>query len=229
MLLLAAHVRHALLWPSLPLPWDSSVPQQTNPGTSSPTLIRCPLVCGVIFIFIWLILVLFLSLLCRPTHPYLLLPHLIFCDSESAYSFYFYLPLCLLLGYGLCTRPAPNMYVYKHLVRATLPPSTLFADRVLLHRGYSISEPNAWGETVSKPLGLTLGLVYNLSRLQLTRWSLHSIAKWEWHRRRCWPWGALQAIKRWVGCRSAVWIGRGWVGRERGGVLKVLAVDETSS
>ena len=27
-------------------------------------------------------------------------------------------------------------------VRATLPPSTLFADRVLLHRGYSISEPN---------------------------------------------------------------------------------------
>ena len=38
-------------------------------------------------------------------------------------------------------------------VRATLPPSTLFADRALLHRGYSISEPNAWGETVSKPLG----------------------------------------------------------------------------
>ena len=30
----------------------------------------------------------------------------------------------------------------KDLVRATLPPSTLFTDRVLLHRGYSISEPN---------------------------------------------------------------------------------------
>ena len=72
-------------------------------------------------------------------------------------------------------------------VRATLPPSMLFADRALLCRGYSISEPNAWGETVSKPLGLTLGLVYNLSRLQLTRWSLHSIAKWEWHRRWCQP------------------------------------------
>ena len=28
-------------------------------------------------------------------------------------------------------------------VRATLPPSMLFADRALLHRGYSISEPNA--------------------------------------------------------------------------------------
>ena len=27
-------------------------------------------------------------------------------------------------------------------VRATLPPSMLFADRALLHRGYSISEPN---------------------------------------------------------------------------------------
>ena len=73
------------------------------------------------------------------------------------------------------------------IVRATLPPSTLFADRVLLCRGYSISDPNAWGELVSKPLGLTLGLVYNLSRLQLTRWSLHSITKWEWHRHRCWP------------------------------------------
>ena len=35
-------------------------------------------------------------------------------------------------------------------VRATLPPSTLFADRALLRRGYSISEPNALVETVSK-------------------------------------------------------------------------------
>ena len=31
----------------------------------------------------------------------------------------------------------------KVVVRATLPPSTLFADSVLLHRGYSISVPNA--------------------------------------------------------------------------------------
>ena len=68
---------------------------------------------GVIFIFICLILVLYLSLLCHPTHPYLLSPHLIFRDSESAYSFYFYLPLCLLLGYGLCAGPALNMYVYN--------------------------------------------------------------------------------------------------------------------
>ena len=39
-------------------------------------------------------------------------------------------------------------------VRATLPPSTLFADRALLCRGYSISESNALVETVSKYKGL---------------------------------------------------------------------------
>ena len=105
----------------------------------------------------------------------------------------------------------------------------LFADRVLLCRGYSISVPNAWGETISKPQGLILGLVYNPSRLQLTRQSLHSIAKWEWHGQRCQPKRALQVMDRWVGCRSAVCRGCGWVGRERGGVLKVLAVEQTSS
>ena len=114
-------------------------------------------------------------------------------------------------------------------VRATLPPSTLFADRALLRRGYSISVPNAWGETVSKPLGLTLGLVYNPSRLQLTRRSLHSIAKREWHGQICWPWWVFQTIKRWIGHRSAVWIGHSWVGREWGGVPKVLAIEQTSS
>ena len=44
--------------------------------------------------------------------------------------------------------------MYGHYVRATLPPSTLFADRALLRRGYSISEPNALVETVSKYKGL---------------------------------------------------------------------------
>ena len=129
----------------------------------------------------------------------------------------------------VCSLQTARRYWLTLYVRATLPPSTLFADRVLLHRGYSISEPNTWGETVSKPLGLILGLVYNLSRLQLTRQSLHSIAKREWHRWICQPWWALQAIKRWIGCRSAVWLGCGWVGREWGGVLKVLAVEQTSS
>ena len=39
--------------------------------------------------------------------------HPILRDSKSSYSFYFYLPLCLLLGYGLCARPTLNMYVYN--------------------------------------------------------------------------------------------------------------------
>ena len=39
----------------------------------------------------------------------------------------------------------------------------------------------------------------NLSRLQLTRRSLHSIAKQEWHGCRCWPKRALQAMGRWIG------------------------------
>ena len=39
-------------------------------------------------------------------------------------------------------------------VRATLPPSTLFADRALLRREYSMSDPNALVETVSKYKGL---------------------------------------------------------------------------
>ena len=102
-------VLYGLLFPSLRIHLFTN---QTNPGSSSSTLSQHPLVCGVIFIFIRLILVLFLPLLCHPTHPYLLSPHLIFHDSESSYSFYFYLPLCLLLGYGLCARPALNMYVY---------------------------------------------------------------------------------------------------------------------
>ena len=34
-------------------------------------------------------------------------------------------------------------YVGQVSVRATLPPSTLFANKALLHRGYSISAPNA--------------------------------------------------------------------------------------
>ena len=105
----------------------------TNPRTSSPTLIWCPLVCGIIFISIWLIFVLFLSLLCHPTHPYLLSPHLIFCDSESAYSFYFYLLLCLLLGYGLCAGPTLNMYVYKCLVSAVNIPQTWYQLGFLYH------------------------------------------------------------------------------------------------
>ena len=37
---------------------------------------------------------------------------------------------------------------FKESVRATLPPSMLFADRALLRRGYSMSGPDALVETV---------------------------------------------------------------------------------
>ena len=47
-----------------------------------------------------------------------------------------------------------NLGSTEGIVRATLPPSTLFADRALLCRGYSISDPNALVETVSKYKGL---------------------------------------------------------------------------
>ena len=39
-------------------------------------------------------------------------------DSESSYSFYFYLPPMFIIGYGPCTKPALIMYVYKRLVSA---------------------------------------------------------------------------------------------------------------
>ena len=70
-------VLYGLLFPSLGIHLFTS---QTNPGSSSSTLIRISLVCVVIFIFIWLIFVLFLSLLCHPTHPYLLSPHFDFWE-----------------------------------------------------------------------------------------------------------------------------------------------------
>ena len=82
----------------------------------------------------------------------------------------------------------------------SLPPSTLFADRALLCREYSISVPNTCGETISKPLGLILGQVYIPSRLQLTRQSLHSITKWEWHRLDV---GLNKRSKRWKGKSGA--------------------------
>ena len=115
-------------------------PTGLTPDLLHPLWPEVLLVCGTIFIFTWLIFVLYLSLLCHPTHPYLLLPHFnfrvphsILRNSESAYSFYFYLPLCLLLGDGLCARPTLNMYVYKHLVSAVGIPQTWYQLGFLYH------------------------------------------------------------------------------------------------
>ena len=105
MLLLAAHVRHALLWPSLPLPRNPFVLRPDKPwiffSHSDPKLFG-----------VWCYFYLCLTHLCSifvtplssdpPLSPItpLFVPvnPLIRRDSESSYSFYFYLPLCLLLG-----------------------------------------------------------------------------------------------------------------------------------
>ena len=105
MLLLAVHARHALLWSSLPLPRDSSVHRPDKPqiffSHSDPKLFG-----------VWCYFYLHLTHLCSifvtplSSDPPLSLITPLFVpvnppihrNSESSYSFYSYLPLCLLLG-----------------------------------------------------------------------------------------------------------------------------------
>ena len=124
MLLLLAHDRHALIWSSLPLPQDSSVCQPDKPWIFLPTSFWHSLVCGLFLSFIWLIPVLFLSLFVIQPTLISYRPTWSSAIVSQCYSFYIHLPLCLLLGYGLCTRPALNMYVYKCLVSAIGIPQT---------------------------------------------------------------------------------------------------------
>ena len=130
-LLLAAHVRHGLIWLSLPLPRDTSVHRPDKPriffSHFKPKLFG---VCGYFYLHLTHLCSIFVTPLSSnpllspiaplrfPVNP----P--IRRDSESSYSFYFYLPLCLLLGNGLCARPALIMYVYKRLVSAVGIPQT---------------------------------------------------------------------------------------------------------
>ena len=131
MLLLAAHVRHGPIWSSLPLPRSSSVHRPDKPWIfsphSDPKLFG---VCGYFYLHLTHLCSIFVTPLSSnpllsPITP-LQFPgtHPILHDSESSYSFYSYLPLCLLLGYVLCARPALNMYVYKYLVSAVGIPQT---------------------------------------------------------------------------------------------------------
>ena len=140
MLLLAAHVRHGLIWSSLPLPQDPSVHWPDKPWIFFSHSDPKPF--GV-----WCYFYLHLTHLCSifvtplssnpPLSPITPLwfprTHLILHNNESSYSFYFYLPLCLLLGYGLCTGPALNMYVYKRLVSAVGIPQTWYQLGFLYH------------------------------------------------------------------------------------------------
>ena len=57
--------------------------------------------------------VLSLTLLTHLTHSYLLFPHLIFHNSESAYSFYLCPPPMFIIRVCLCTGPALNHVVFN--------------------------------------------------------------------------------------------------------------------
>ena len=107
-LLLSAHDRHALLWSPLPLPQDSSVCQPDKPWIFWLHLI--PMSFGVWTIFSYLLThpFLFLSLLCHLTHPYLLLPHLIFHDSESALFILYLSPPMSIIGLWSVHKTCPK-------------------------------------------------------------------------------------------------------------------------
>ena len=109
-----------LLWSSLPLPRDSSVCRLDKPRIFLSHSDLKPF--GV-----WCYFYLHLTHLCpifitplssdpplSPIAP-LFVPANppIHRDSESSYSFYFYLPPMFIIGYGPCARPALIMYVYN--------------------------------------------------------------------------------------------------------------------
>ena len=109
MLLLGAYPRHALLWSSLPLYWSCFALTGLTPDHPphiTPTLLMS---IGAIYISS----ILSLTLLTHLTHSYLLSPHLIFHDSESAYSFYFCPPPMFIIRVHLCAGPALNYVVFN--------------------------------------------------------------------------------------------------------------------
>ena len=113
---MAGMLFYGLLFPSLGIHLFAD---RTNPGSSSPTLIQNPLVCGYFYLHLTHLCSIFVTPLSSdpllspiaplwfPVNP------LIHHDSESSYSFYFYLPPMSIIGYGPCTRPALIMYVYN--------------------------------------------------------------------------------------------------------------------
>ena len=99
-------VLYGLLFPSLGI---HLIARQTNPGSSAPLSLTqlTKYWCYLYLIF------LSLTLLTHPTHSYLLLPHLIFHDSESAYSFYLCPPPMSIIRVCLCAGPTLNHVVYS--------------------------------------------------------------------------------------------------------------------
>ena len=130
-LLLAAHVRHGLIWLSLPLPQDPSAYQSDKPRIFfTHSNLKLFGVCGYFYLHLTHLCFIFVTPLSSdpplspiaplsvPVNPPI--PR----DSESSYSFYFYLPPMFIIGYGPCARPALIMYVYKHLVSTVGIPQT---------------------------------------------------------------------------------------------------------
>ena len=130
-LLLAAHARYGLIWSSLPLPRDLSVHRPDKPqiflSHSDPKLFG---VCGYFYLHLTHLCSIFVTPLSSdpPLSPivplFVPINPPIFRDSESSYSFYFYLPPMFIIGYGPCARPALNMYLYVGLVSAVGIPQT---------------------------------------------------------------------------------------------------------
>ena len=107
-LLLSAHDRHALLWSSLPLPRDSSVCRLDKPQIFSTHFVPT-------FFGVWIIFIFHLThphsifvTLCHPTHPYLLSPHWIFCNSESALFILYLSPPMSIIGLWSVCKTCPK-------------------------------------------------------------------------------------------------------------------------
>ena len=113
MLLLGAHPRHTLLWSSLPLCLGLLCLNRNYPGSSSPHHSNTAYEYWCYLYLYPLSSVLSLTLLTHLTHSYLLLPHLIFCDSESAYSFYLCPPPMFIISVCLCAGSALNYVVFS--------------------------------------------------------------------------------------------------------------------
>ena len=97
---------YGLLFPSV---WDCFAPTRITLDHLSYITPMLLMSIGAIYSVIFLSL----TLLTHPTYSYLLLPYLIFCDSESAYSFYLCPPPMFIIRVCPCTGPTLNPVVFS--------------------------------------------------------------------------------------------------------------------
>ena len=111
MLLLGAYPKHTLLWSSFPLRSELLAPTRLTLDHPLPHLSNAAYMCVFHFYPYPLSSVLSLTLFTHLNHSYLLSPHVTFHDSESAYSFYIYLPPMFSIRVHLCAGPTLNHVV----------------------------------------------------------------------------------------------------------------------